>query len=76
MLYPVFHFVLQVVYYLQELDDDENLFSISTINGRGVIRLIGQLDYERSSLHQLRVLAVDRANDEKVSELQHKNLTI
>lgn len=33
-----------------------------------MIRLIGQLDYERSSLHQLRVLATDRANDEKVSD--------
>ena len=55
-----------MVYYLQDLEDEGNLFSISTVNGKGVIRLIGQLDYERSSLHQLRVLAVDRASDEKV----------
>lgn len=59
-----------MVYYLQELEDEENLFSISTINGKGVIRLVGQLDYERSSLHQLRVLAIDRASDDKVNNAQ------
>lgn len=56
----------QVVYYLQELDGDNNIFSISTINGKGVIRLIGSLDYERKYLYQLRILAVDRAINEKV----------
>ena len=61
-------FCKQVVYYLQDLDEnkDNDLFSISTVNGKGVVRLVGQLDYERLSLHQLRVLAIDRANDEKV----------
>lgn len=59
----------QVVYYLQELDGEGDIFSVSTVNGRGVIRLIGQLDYERSALHQLRILAIDRANDEKVFRL-------
>ncbi|CAL1677979.1 unnamed protein product [Lasius platythorax] len=57
----------QVVYYLQELDGDNNIFSISTINGKGVIRLVGSLDYERKYLYQLRILAVDRAINEKVN---------
>ncbi|XP_071565121.1 cadherin-23 [Temnothorax nylanderi] len=57
----------QVVYYLQELDGDNNVFSISTVNGKGVIRLVGSLDYERKYLYQLRVLAVDRAINEKVN---------
>ncbi|XP_018375495.1 PREDICTED: cadherin-23 [Trachymyrmex cornetzi] len=57
----------QVVYYLQELDGDNNVFSISTVNGKGVIRLVGSLDYERKYLYQLRILAVDRAINEKVN---------
>jgi len=56
----------QVVYYLQELDGDNNVFNISTVNGKGVIRLAGSLDYERKYLYQLRILAVDRAINEKV----------
>jgi len=58
---------LQVVYSLQELDGDDDLFSITTVNGKGIIRLIGQLDYERKFLYQLRVMAIDRANNERVS---------
>lgn len=57
----------QVVYYLQELDGDNEVFSISTQNGRGIIRLVRQLDYEQKSLYQLRVLAVDRANQGPVN---------
>ncbi|XP_033230917.1 cadherin-23 isoform X2 [Belonocnema kinseyi] len=57
----------QVVYYIQELDGDNDMFSITTVNGKGVIRLIGSLDYERKYLYQLRVLAVDRAINEKVN---------
>jgi hypothetical protein len=56
-----------VVYSLQELDGDDNLFSITTVNGKGIIRLVGQLDYERKFLYQLRVMAVDRSNNERVS---------
>lgn len=54
----------QVVYYLQDLDDGDEAetFSVSTYQGKGVIRLTGPLDYERKNLYQLRVLAVDRAN--------------
>ena len=55
-----------MVYHLKELDGDDDVFSVTTVNGRGVIRLIGKLDYERKFLYQLQVLAVDRANTEKV----------
>lgn len=50
------------MYYLQELDGDNDVFSIITHHGKGTIRLVKGLDYERKSLYQLRVLAVDRAN--------------
>lgn len=56
-----------MVYSLQELDGDDNMFSITTVNGKGIIRLIGQLDYEHKFLYQLRVMAVDRSNNERVS---------
>ncbi|KAJ4438181.1 hypothetical protein ANN_14120, partial [Periplaneta americana] len=57
----------QVLYSLQELDGDDDMFSITTLNGKGIIRLVGQLDYERKFLYQLRVMAVDRANNERVN---------
>lgn len=57
----------QVVYYLQELDGENDIFSITTAHGKGVIRLVKDLDYERKSLYQLRVLAVDRANQGKIN---------
>lgn len=57
----------QVVYYLQELDGDNDVFSIVTHHGKGTIRLVKDLDYERKSLYQLRVLAVDRANSGPVN---------
>lgn len=50
------------MYYLQELEGDNDVFSIVTHHGKGTIRLVRQLDYEQKSLYQLRVLAVDRAN--------------
>lgn len=40
---------------------------MQTVNGKGVIRLINKLDYEKKSLYQLRVLAVDRANQGRVN---------
>lgn len=57
----------QVVYYLQELDGDNDIFSISTHQGKGVLRLQRQLDYETKSLYQLRILAIDRANQGPVN---------
>ncbi|KAJ0175756.1 hypothetical protein K1T71_008915 [Dendrolimus kikuchii] len=57
----------QVLYHLQELDGDTENFAIQTVNGKGVVRLLNKLDYERKSLYQLRVLAVDRANQGRVN---------
>lgn len=57
----------QVVYYLQELDGDNDVFSITTYQGKGILRLSGKLDYETKSLYQLRVLAIDRANQGPVN---------
>nr|XP_022904889.1 cadherin-23 [Onthophagus taurus] len=55
----------QVVYYLQQ--SDENLFSIATSMGKGIIKLIGSLDYERQTLHQVKVLAIDRAKQGRIN---------
>lgn len=52
---------------MQELDGDVDNFAVQTVNGKGVVRLTGRLDYERKSLYQLRILAVDRANQGKVN---------
>lgn len=57
----------QVVYYLEELDGDNEAFSISTTQGKGIIRLRQSLDYERKSLYQLKVLAIDRANQGRIN---------
>ncbi|CAG5108412.1 Similar to Cdh23: Cadherin-23 (Mus musculus) [Cotesia congregata] len=57
----------QVVYHLQELDGDNDVFSISTVSGKGVIRLAGKLDYEKKYLYQLRILAVDRAINGRIN---------
>lgn len=58
----------QVVYYLEELDgESDSPFSISTSQGKGVIRLRKSLDYERKSLYQLKVLAIDRANQGQIN---------
>lgn len=57
----------QIVYYLQELDEDNSVFSITTSQGKGLIKLVGDLDYEKKTLYHLRVLAVDRANHEPIN---------
>ena len=64
-MFCLIFFELQVLY---DLDDGDNgqTFSITTIGGRGVIRLIGKLDFEERSLYQLRVLARDRPGVGKV----------
>nr|XP_027198229.1 cadherin-23-like [Dermatophagoides pteronyssinus] len=41
-----------------------NMFSIQTVDGKGILRLSGQLDYERKSIYQLRILAIDRAMED------------
>lgn len=57
----------QVVYHLQEVETDVPKFSISTYGGKAVVRLTGSLDYEKQTLHQLKVLAVDRAKQGRVN---------
>lgn len=61
------YFLFKVLYHLQELDGDVENFAVQTVNGKGVVRLTNRLDYERKSLYQLRVLAVDRANQGRVN---------
>ncbi|KAL3277671.1 hypothetical protein HHI36_013017 [Cryptolaemus montrouzieri] len=58
----------QVVYYLQEQEDnDRELFSLVTSGGKAIVKLVGTLDYERQNIHQLKVLAVDRAKKGRVN---------
>ncbi|KAF4517747.1 hypothetical protein B566_EDAN002952 [Ephemera danica] len=57
----------QVVYSLLEQPGDEGMFSVTTSGGRGVVRLLGRLDYETKSLYQLRVLATDRSNNDRIN---------
>ncbi|CAG2110523.1 unnamed protein product, partial [Medioppia subpectinata] len=56
----------QVLYELMDNDNQESshtstTFSIETIEGKGVISLSSSLDYEKKSIYQLKVLAIDRA---------------
>ncbi|KAK9884479.1 hypothetical protein WA026_007322 [Henosepilachna vigintioctopunctata] len=58
----------QVVYHLQEQEDDqEELFSLTTSGGKAIVKLIGSLDYEKQSVHQLKVLATDRAKQGRIN---------
>ena len=43
------------------------MFAITTNQGRGILSLMGNLDYETKALYQLRVLAIDRANQGPVN---------
>ncbi|CAL8106930.1 unnamed protein product [Orchesella dallaii] len=51
----------QVIYKLQVEEGDEDLFTLSTINGQAVLKLVKPLDYEKKFLHQVRIIASDRA---------------
>lgn len=58
----------QVIYRLEaDTESDLEKFTVNTVDGKGVLRLNGDLDYERKSLYQLRVLAVDRAISGRVN---------
>ncbi|XP_069185641.1 cadherin-23 isoform X4 [Procambarus clarkii] len=58
----------QVIYRLEaDSESDAEKFTVNTVDGKGVLRLVGDLDYERKSLYQLRVLAVDRAISGRVN---------
>ncbi|XP_066157175.1 cadherin-23 isoform X2 [Euwallacea fornicatus] len=52
----------QVVYHPAP-DVDKSLFSVSTIGEKAVVKLIGSLDYEKQTAHQVKVLAIDRAKE-------------
>ncbi len=52
----------QVLYDLSEASGDSSAFRIETTpDGKGVIRVVEELDYEQKSVYQLQVLARDRA---------------
>ncbi|ETN63913.1 hypothetical protein AND_004358 [Anopheles darlingi] len=51
----------QVIYLIQGLSEENNVFSVATVNGKGVVRLARSLDYERQHFYHINVLAVDRA---------------
>ncbi|XP_076365612.1 cadherin-23-like isoform X2 [Tachypleus tridentatus] len=56
----------QVLYSLQNTEtDDVETFSVQTIGGKGVINLIGPLDFEKKSVYHLNVFATDRSNSGK-----------
>ncbi|KAJ8911026.1 hypothetical protein NQ315_016595 [Exocentrus adspersus] len=57
----------QVVYHLQEMDSNKPLFAVSTVGEKAVVRLIGTLDYETQTVHQLKILAIDRAKEGRVN---------
>ncbi|KAF5304330.1 hypothetical protein FQA39_LY09709 [Lamprigera yunnana] len=57
----------QVLYHLQTQHYDTPMFSMSTSSGNAIIRLIGKLDYEKQTLHQLKILAVDRAKHGRIN---------
>ena len=58
----------QVIYDLESDDDNDlNLFDVNTVNGQAELKLIGDLDYEKQKLHQLRIVAKDRANFGRVN---------
>ncbi|CAG9827600.1 unnamed protein product [Diabrotica balteata] len=57
----------QVVYYLQNIDGEKELFAVNTVGERAVLRLVGSLDYEKQTVHQLKILAVDRAKEGRVN---------
>lgn len=57
----------QVLYGIQELDKESsepNTFSIETMNGKGIIRLVNQLDYEKKSSYKLEIIASDRGAED------------
>lgn len=57
----------QILYGIQELDKEAkepSTFSIETMNGKGIIRLINQLDFEKKSSYKLEIIAYDRGADE------------
>ena len=50
----------QVIYKLDPSEKDSDLFSITSTATQGIVRIKNTLDYERQSVHHLKVLASDR----------------
>lgn len=58
----------QVIYSLESDEPgDLDIFSVSTVNNAAELKLVGDLDFEKQRLHQLRVVAKDRANFGRVN---------
>ena len=61
---------MQVVYILgdSEVDGIGDMFLVSrSHDGKGVVQLIGDPDYEKKSVYQLKILATDRSNFGRVN---------
>lgn len=64
----------QVVYSLESIEGEDGIdeetaaggmpFAITTVGGKGILRCLMPLDYERRSWYQLRILAKDQASDQ------------
>lgn len=56
----LFFFFFFLCVSLKEIDKENGIktFSIETVEGKGVISLVGDLDYEKKSLYQLKILAI------------------
>ncbi|TRY71883.1 hypothetical protein TCAL_08438 [Tigriopus californicus] len=52
----------QVIYELREQDGFDEPFKIQTADGKGILTLVEDLDYETRPVYQLEILARDRAN--------------
>uniref|UniRef100_T1IXK9 Cadherin domain-containing protein n=1 Tax=Strigamia maritima TaxID=126957 RepID=T1IXK9_STRMM len=50
----------QVLYELQEPDGKSGKFQVQTVNGKGVISLVQELDYEKINIYQLEIVAKDQ----------------
>ena len=57
----------QVVYELREEEGHEGVFEVQTVQGRGMISVMRDLDFESKATYQLQILAKDRANFGRVN---------
>jgi len=58
----------QVIYKLETDPGDEELFNLhQTKEGKGILKLLQPLDYDRKFLYQLKVIAMDRSNTGQVN---------
>ena len=50
--------------------EDVKIFSVSTVDNAAELKLVGDLDYEKQKIHQLRIVAKDRANFGRVNSAE------